>query len=87
MHGKGEGYVMQRVSRLSYDLLSCSHASFLYLLDSPYLCTSISISDIGVTSTTVFGAGIIHFAFCEVHVGFVHPALTAASTRNNIAAT
>ena len=44
-------------------------------------------SHMGVTSITVLGAGTTHFAFCDVHVGFVHPALTAASTRNSIAAT
>ena len=58
-----------------------------YLLFLPYLWTSISRLDIGVTSTTVLGAGTTHFAFCDVQVGFVYPARTAASTGNKTAAT
>ena len=58
-----------------------------HLLFPPYLWTPISSSHIGVISTTIFGAGTTHFAFSDVQVGLVHPAQTAASTRNSKAAT
>ena len=58
-----------------------------YLLSFPYSCTLISSDAIGVTLTVVFAEGTSHVAFCDVHVGLVKPARTAASILNNSAAT
>ena len=53
-----------------------------HLLSFPYLWTFMSKHATGVTVMTVLGAGISQVAFCDVHVGFVSPALIAASTLN-----
>ena len=47
----------------------------------------MSNDDIGVTLMIVLDAGISQVAFCDVQVGFVSPAFTAASTLNSKPAT